>query len=1570
MREPSSPLRPLSADQQALVAVRRLRARVEELESAQTEPIAVIGLGCRFPGADGPDAFWDLLRDGTDAITEVPGDRWDIDAYYDPDPDAAGKMYARHGGFVRDVDRFDAAFFGISPREATALDPQHRLVLEVAWEALEHAGCAPAKLAGTDAGVFVGISFSDYAQLLQASESETESYVSTGSLLSAAAGRLSYILGVHGPSIALDTACSSSLVSVHLACQSLRNRECSLALAGGVNLMLTPRVTLKCCRARMLAADGRCKTFDAKADGYVRGEGSGMVVLKRLSDARSNGDRILALIRGSAVNQDGRSSGFTAPNELAQQAVLRKALSAARVAADDVSYIEAHGTGTSLGDPIEMHAIAETYGKGRPADRPLIVGSIKTNIGHLESAAGIAGFIRVVLGLQHKEVSPLLHFTTLNPHVGVDGFPLVIPTRRMEWPAGAGPRIGAVSSFGLSGTNAHVILQEAPGDVERTASFERPCHIVPLSARSDRALQDAALRLSSWSRHAHDGPHVLGDLAFTAATGRSHFAHRSAVVATNVADLQEGLDALATGNASRHVLRGTIRPGPTSDVVFLFTGQGSQYVNMGRQLYDTQPVFRRELDRCAELLDPLLSAPLLSIMHADAGSATRLDDTGFTQPSLFALQYSLAQLWRSWGVEPAAVIGHSVGEYAAACIAGLFSLEDGLRLIAARGRLMQALPAGGAMAAVFTDAAHVAAAIGSHESLSVAAENGPANTVVAGPREALTALLRQLSREGIDSQPLPVSHAFHSALIDPMLDEFESIASTVAWQQPRMPIASNVTGTLLHGGEMATPGYWRRHAREAVRFAAGISALHDDGQRVFLEIGPTPTLAALGRRVINEAGECAWLPSLQRGRDDWQTILHSLGELYVRGVDVDWEGLDREYARRKVALPTYPFERLRHWVKLPDLVQPAPRGAADADPATLMHELRWRPSVRSASASQPVAGRSWTIFADGGGMGHQLADRLTAAGAHCTVVTAADTYARTTNGFQISPANRAHMAQLWAERPSRGAERIVHLWSLDAAAGTGPLSPTDAAMPSCASVLHLAQVMGESRTPGSTPRVTIVTSGAQAVGATHRISLRQTPVWGLARTVALENPDTAWVRIDLDPDAGIQAVESLWNEVIHPDAEDQIALRGGERLVARLAKAPRVASAAAVQLRGDATYLITGGFGGLGLQLARWLVDHGARHLALLGRRGLPDDARAVLKELEQCGARIIPIKADVAIAADVSRALDELRAFPPLAGVVHAAGLLDDGLIAHQSWPRFAASMAPKVEGAWHLHRMTPECALDFFVMFSSAVSMLGGAGQGNYAAANAFLDGLAHQRHAQGLPALSINWGPWADAGMAGTLDARNQGRLARSGWGHLSSSDGLEAFGRLLRDPSPQVGVLPVDWDVVRRGQPGTAAPLLSELQLGRIPSGPARLNVEQLRRSTETARQVALETYLVAQVSRALALESVDLDQEIGQLGLDSLMALEVRNAVERELEVSLPIVALMDGNSIRTLAQLVAKSLRAGGAPKSANAGSAAADDAMDARRLLDQMPDLSDADVDALLAGMLARPGEGERGPA
>ena len=1574
MREHSQPSRPLSADQQALVAVRRLRARVDELESAQTDPIAVVGIGCRFPGADGPAAFWALLRDGGDAVTVVPPDRWDIDAYYDADPDAPGKMYARHGGFLKAVDRFDAAFFGISPREAAAMDPQHRLVLEVAWEALEHAGCAPAKLAGTDAGVFVGISLNDYGQLLlqAAEQSEAETYVSTGSLLSAAAGRLSYLLGIHGPSIAIDTACSSSLVSVHLACQSLRNRECSLALAGGVNLILTPRVTLNCCHARMLAADGRCKTFDAQADGFVRGEGCGVVVLKRLADARNDGDRILALIRGSAVNQDGRSSGFTAPNELAQQAVLRKALSAARVAPDDVSYIEAHGTGTSLGDPIEMHAIAAIYGKGRPSDRPLIVGSIKTNIGHAESAAGVAGLIRVVLGLQQKEVAPLLHFHTLNPHVAVDGFPLVIPTERMAWPDGAGPRIGAVSSFGLSGTNAHLIVQEAPPVAERSVGVERPCHIVPLSARSGQALQAASARLSAWVGDADENPRALGDVAFTAATGRSHFAHRATVIATSLVDLQDGLDVLARGDASRQVLRGTVRSGARPDVVFLFTGQGSQYVNMSRQLYETQPTFRRELDRCAELLGPVLTGPLLQVMHAAPGITTRLDDTEFTQPALFSLQYALAQLWRSWGVEPAAVIGHSVGEYAAACIAGLFSLEDGLRLIAARARLMQALPAGGAMAAVFADRDRVAAALGAFRALSIAAENGPSNTVVSGPAEALDGLLRELSRKGIDSRRLVVSHAFHSALVEPMLDEFEAVASTVVWREPRVPIASNVTGTLLHGDEMTTAGYWRRHAREPVRFAAGMSALHAEGQRLFLEIGPSPTLAALGRRAIDDGPECAWLPSLQRGRDDWQTILQSLGELYVRGVEVDWAGFERDYARRKVALPTYPFERLRHWVRLPDPAPPVARHQEAADPAALMHELTWRPSVRSATASEPLTGMSWTIFADGGGVGRQLAERLTAAGAQCTLVTAADTYARTTDGFQVSQGNRAHMSRLWAERPGRSSERILHLWSLDAAGADGPLSPTDAAMPSCASVLHLAQVMGESRSPGPTPRVTIVTRGAQAAGATHRVSLGQTPVWGLARTLALEYPETAWVRIDLDPDGAEAAIESLWSEIVNPDDEDQVALRGSERLVARLIKAPRAASAAGVQLRGDATYLISGGFGGLGLQLARWLVDHGARHLALLGRRGVPDEARTHLHELEQRGARILPLKADVAIAADAARVFAELRAFPPLAGIIHAAGVLDDGLIGQQTWPRFAASMAPKAEGAWHLHRMSSACALDFFVMFSSAVSILGGAGQANYATANAFLDGLAHERQAQGLTALSINWGPWAEAGMAATLDARNQGRLARRGWEHLSSSVGLEAFGRLLHDPAPQVGVLPVDWDIVAHASSGATVPLLSELRLA--PASRlafARLDVAQLRRVSEAEQQAALETYLAAHVSQALALESINLDDQIGQLGLDSLMALEVRNAVDRELGVSLPIVALMEGHSIRTLSQMVAASFRSTSvdtASAPARPASGAVADAADARRLLDRMPDLSDADVDALLAGLLAQPGDGERG--
>ncbi|MFN3647967.1 MAG: type I polyketide synthase [Armatimonadota bacterium] len=901
-----------AALRRALFAVKDLRTRLEAAERARFEPIAIVGLGCHFPGgADGPEQFWELLRSGGTGVTTVPRDRWDIDAYYDPDPDAPGKMSSRWGGFLSGVDRFDAAFFGISPREAVSIDPQQRLLLEVAWHALEDAGLSPDRLFGASAGVFVGISTFDYAALLSRPGDSTwiESHTSLGNAGSVAAGRIAYSLGLTGPCMSVDTACSSSLVAVHLAAQSLRSGECSVALAAGVNLILSPELSINFSRARMLAADGRCKTFDAAADGYVRGEGCGVVVLKTLSAAQKDGDRVLAVIRGSAVNQDGRSSGLTAPNGPAQEALIRRALETARLDAADVSYVEAHGTGTALGDPIEVRALTRAY-SGRDESRPFHLGSVKTNIGHLESAAGIAGLIKTVLALQHREIPPHLHFRELNPHIELGGFPLRIPTAPVAWETGGRPRIAGVSSFGFSGTNAHLLIEEAPAAEPEPASPDGPdrsAQLLCLSARSGRALEQLAGEYRALLRSRP--PQSFPDLCHTANTGRAHLPYRLAVTAATADEAAKELEARAAGAAAPH--RDTPR------VAFLFTGQGAQYPGMARELYETEPRFRAVLDRCAAALDGRLPVPLLSLL---AENDERLHETRFAQPALFALELALAELWRAWGVEPEAVIGHSLGEYVAACVAGVFDLEEGIRLVAERGRLMQELPPHGAMAAAFAEADRVREVLErtAERQVQLAALNSPANTVITGERAAVERVLTLLRREGIESQPLQVSHAFHSRLLDPMLDRFERAAGEITYREARIPVVSNLTALPTRRFDAA---YWRQHASESVRFMDGVRELARRECDTFLEIGPQPVLCRLGAQSV-EGG--TWIASLRRGVDDWRTLLQGLGTLFERGAALDLAALDSGRPRRKVSLPLYPFERARYW---PEAARPVSAAA-------------------------------------------------------------------------------------------------------------------------------------------------------------------------------------------------------------------------------------------------------------------------------------------------------------------------------------------------------------------------------------------------------------------------------------------------------------------------------------------------------------------------------------------------------------------------------------------------------------------------------------------------------------------
>jgi amino acid adenylation domain-containing protein/thioester reductase-like protein len=875
------------------------------------EPIAIIGLSCRFPGAPTPNAFWELLRNGVDAISEVPSDRWDVDAYHSESPDP-GKITTRFGGFLNDVDLFDPHFFGISPREAARMDPQQRLLLEVSWEALENAWIPPHSLAGTRTGVFVGISSSDYSRLQFNDPELIDAYAGTGNAHSIAANRLSYVFDLRGPSMAVDTACSSSLVSVHLACQSLRNGESDVALAGGVNLILTPELTITFSQARMLSPDGRCKTFDANADGYVRGEGCGVVVLKRLSDAMRDGDNILALIRGSAVNQDGRSNGLTAPNGLAQQDVIRQALAEAQVAPHQIGYLETHGTGTPLGDPIEIASLRAVLDADSSNGRVLI-GSVKTNIGHLESAAGIAGLIKSVLALQNEAIPPHLHLKEINPYLSLDDSRIEIGTYLRPWKRRDGPRFAGISSFGFGGTNAHVVISDAPRDDVTTLSgnIERPRHILALSAKSEPALQELAYRIGETL---DTTKRTLADITFTANISRSPFEQRLAIQADSVDELKRGLDDYLGNSESSLFTTGLSKPGARPKIAFLFTGQGSQYAGMGKGLYETQPVFRDALDQCAAILSPLLDRPLLDVLFAPEGDPT-IHQTTYTQPAIFSFEYALAQMWLSWGLQPDALTGHSIGEYVAACLADVFTLEDALKYIAARSKLMGGLPQSGSMAAVFADAEQVTVALKPYEDqLAIAATNSPDNIVISGEKAALDAVLDELSKLGIASKPLTVSHAFHSPLMDPILDSFESVAHEVRFGSPHTPLVSNLSGEFVAEGQILGAAYWRDHLRREVKFSAGMQTLANSGIDIFIEIGPAPVLLSMGKRTLPES-KALWLPSLRHGQDDWKVLLDSLGKLYTQGIDVDWAGFDQGYARHKVSLPNYPFDRQRYWVE-------------------------------------------------------------------------------------------------------------------------------------------------------------------------------------------------------------------------------------------------------------------------------------------------------------------------------------------------------------------------------------------------------------------------------------------------------------------------------------------------------------------------------------------------------------------------------------------------------------------------------------------------------------------------------
>lgn len=2211
--------------------------------------IAIIGLSGRFPGANNIDAFWQNLLQGVESISFFSDEELELvnrSVLSYPN-------YVKAGAILPNIDLFDASFFGYSNKEAELIDPQQRIFLECAWEALESAGYDPVTYKGL-VGVYAGSGTNSYLinniytnQRFSPSSTFKEPALALGLSLENERDylptRISYKLNLTGPSINIQTACSTSLVAIHIACQSLFNGECDMALAGGVSISVPQKTGYFYQEDMIFSPDGHCRAFDAQARGTLFGSGVGIVVLKLLSEAIADGDNIYAVIKGSAINNDGALKlGFTAPSIEGQTAVISNALAIAEIDANTVTYVETHGTGTALGDPIEITALTQAFRKNTDKKGFCAIGSVKTNFGHLDTAAGIAGLIKTVLALKHKCIPPSLHFKQPNPKIDFANSPFYVNTSLSEWQTNGTPRRAGVSSFGMGGTNCHVVLEEAPQIESATNTFERDWHILCLSAKTGKALQELQERYVAYLKSHLDAK--LADICFTANTGRKHFNHRISFVAQSVKQLLEQLETGAT--ASRFV---TSSP---EAIAFLFTGQGSQYVNMGRQLYEQAPTFRETLNRCDEILRPYLEQPLLSVLYSDNQSHnSKLDETAYTQPALFVLEYALAQLWKSWGIEPDVVMGHSVGEYVAACIAGVFSLEDGLKLIATRGKLMQALPQDGEMVALLASEAQALLAIAPYSTyVSIAAINAPQNVVISGQRKAINAICATLESSGIKTKKLNVSHAFHSPLMEPMLGEFERVARQVNFSTPKIKLISNVTGTLATE-EITTPEYWCRHISQPVRFARCIESLEEQEIDVFVEISAKPILLGMARQCLPKYLGL-WLPSLRPDQEDWQELLTSLAQLYVHGVPINWVGFNLDYTRRRVSLPTYPFQRQRYWVEaakdngtkalpitnnsassrqhpllgqqlylpgtkqirfqgkisknfpnwlqdhrvfettivpetaylemalaagvamdktenialenvviqkalsLPDngsykiiqlvltpqenlsytfeifslettpnenneehqwilhasgnllvkdkksqvetidletlksqcqeevsteklyqrhqeqninygesfralaqvwrqetvalgkinlsdklrvevedyqlhpvlldaslqvldatflednyqntyvpiglerllfysqksasiwcyaqlrqgedrskktisadfrlfaedgeliaiiegfQLKHAPRhamlGTKEKSCQDWLYEVEWRPQARYgffpnylpnsaevglrlrsrlaelmahpsltaygqayahleavsvtyimatlqemgwefqqgatfsteqiaerlgivtqhkrllnrlleilvevgilqrfeqgwevvsspeiqdsiakidslsypeaeaeitllnrcvANLAQVLTGecdplqllfpngdttaliklyqdspimqvtntlvkeavlsalerlpqgqglrileigsgtgsttnyllphlfahqteylftdigaffiakaqerfkyypfvsyqvldiekdpqsqgfesshfdlivavnvlhatsdlrqtlqhvkqllaprgmlvlmedtapqrwmdltfgltegwwkfsdrelrpnylllppsgwrellqetgfeqvetistnleashpaillpqetvivaraetesqistpRNWLILADTQGTGQQLGEIMRSWGEVCTLVFQSEEYEQIASGeFRINPANPSHFQQLLQAIPT--VHSVVHLWSLDAPEILSVADLEKTSKTCCGSTLHLVQALVNSYT--ETPCLWLVTRGAQAVNGHHVEQVAQSPLWGMGKVIALEHPELNCVCVDLDPKAP-DVARVILEEITSATSEDQVAFRDGTRYVARLVRSKPPASwlrsesfrlegselgtldigkivvtqpkgigdapSDTVSFREDSSYLITGGLGGLGLLVAQWLVERGAKNLVLVGRSEPSSQVKSQLRKLESEGAVVVVANADVANREQMALVLKEIETSnSPLRGIIHAAGISDNGIVLQQNWERFARVMNPKVKGAWNLHTLTQNQPLDFFVLFSSRASLLGNGGLANYAAANTFLDALASYRRGQGLPSMSINWGTWAGVGMA---IATNQQAMKldeeKMGMGAIAPQQGLQVLEQLFKEAPVQVGVAPVNWSRFLEGQL-TISPFFSDLsaEIQEL-HGDSKAGAQDnsgdffhnaLLSATPAERPLLLESRITEQVARVLGFSPAKLNKQnsLINLGLDSLTAIGLRNRINNEMGVNLPVIKIMEGASISQLAELMLSQLALAGIITSAS----------------------------------------------
>jgi acyl transferase domain-containing protein/surfactin synthase thioesterase subunit len=1794
--------------------------------------IAIVGMSCRFPGASSVEEYWKNLCDGVESITFF-SDQELLAAGIDPSLIADPK-YVKAAPMLPDVETFDAAFFGYSPKDAALMDPQHRLFLEVCWEAFENAGYDPTAYQGkvgvlsTAGGIVTSYLLAKLHHVDLPGQTASISHINNDKdFLST---RVSFKLNLTGPSFTVQSACSSSLVAVHQACQYLRFDECDMMLAGG-SVVRVPQVEGYLAEKRNLhSLDGHCRPFDSVGQGTIFGSGVGAVLLKPLAQAIADRDHIFAVIKATAANNDGSAkSSYTAPSLRQQSQAVIDALELAGVSADSVSYVECHSTGTIVGDPLEVEALTIAFRKGTERRQYCAIGSVKANIGHPEQAAGIAGVIKTALVLHHKQIPPSINYETPNPAINFAASPFYVNTKLRDFPLADTPRRAGLNSLGIGGTNVFAVLEEAPPSValETGSPALFPC-LVTLSAKSADALVARVEQFLNWLNNHTDTP--IGDICYTSNVSRSQFAFRFAAPARSVGELKQHLATwLRTDGENASMLK----PARHAPIAFMFGGQGSQHAGMAAQLYRTHAAFRSAMDRCHALAQPHLEHGLLDVIFAEGTDDALVNRTDYTQPALFAVEYALAKLLKCWGIAPDAVIGHSLGEIAAACAADVISLEDAMRLVTARGALMHGIPSGGAMVAIMADESLVRPLIEKiTPEIVVAAMNGPLNTVVAGDGDALKILTEELDRQGITSRQLRISNGFHSPRTEPILDDFENIAGQIKHNAPKVPLISNLTGELISAAPHKT--YWRRHIREGVRFGDGMLALAKLECGTFLEIGPHPVLLPMAQVCLQSKGKSAtWIATLNRDKSDAESMTGMLAALYLAGHTVNWSAVHADSSWRRVPLPTYPFQRKRYWIEentthterhrnaveqihplvgkrinstngevryetrygvqhasyfsdhrvvgtvvLPTTAEleaatvvgrmhfgtprvsfddaihhkamsftngedrivrvsinpmssdrasfslvsaatedsdvwhthmtgilrkseppsaltfstnqvrarcrqtlpvadlydvlaefgleygPSFRGVQELyfgqhealtkvrlpnglvetqyvmhpafldaclhaypllldrgeeaksdsrnsylpvslagfrcyqdgiDEAWVHTRLRsvekddtqvidirvydvaerpvaeleglavrllpfekvraprvgtddlfyravWRKSVRAAAVSEgDRAPASWIIFADTKGVGAALASRLEGTGHHCHLVHRDDAFAqRGTRKWAVNerqPHQFRRLLEQFAASETLPCHGVVYLWGLDTPSIEGltlaKLKSGSEMM--CRAAFAILHALDETRSTNPTDRrLWFVTANTQKTEGPHQyVDPVQAPLWGLGRTVAIEYPGTWGGLIDLQVDGErTPDIDLLAAELLHPDGETQIAISaGGDRSVARFVKQPVAELPARLpRVRGDATYLVTGGLGMLGRSVAKWLISKGAKHLVLTGRNATSEAAQKVFSAAEIKSAAIHVVAADIGRDDDVRRLIQTIRnELPPLKGVVHSAGVLDDGILAQLTWDRCAPLFQSRVYGSWLLHEYTKSLDLDFLILKSSLLSLLGSAGQGNYTASSAFLDCLAAHRRATGAPAMAINWCAWSGGGLATVSGARGESMWSSLGVEFVSPDLAMQAFDSLMRRDVDQIAIAVADWTTyaAKVGKPPFLAELLNRNEVfgssksvhGKVAPDAGPIEVPPDARPIEVrpearpvevnaqARQQLLSKLQQHIMAKLGFTEVIDPDQPLNELGLDSLMSVALSNSLEAEFGIPVSVLELIKGPTINQLA---------------------------------------------------------------